>query len=68
MMTSTTYVSKYWTRIEYESAAAHVPERILLLDLGALPDSLPKGLVYRGGSSAEMVGLIDALRSKLSSR
>jgi hypothetical protein len=62
------YVSKYWTRIEYESAAAHVPERILLLDLGALPDNLPKGLVYRGGSSAEMVGLIDALRSKLSSR
>jgi hypothetical protein len=62
------YVTKYWTRIEYESAAAHAPERILLLDLGALPDNLPKGLVYRGGSNAEMIGLIDALRSKLSSR
>ena len=62
------YVSKYWARIEYESAATRVPDRILLLDLGALPDNLPKGLVYRGGSSAEMVGLIDALRSRILGR
>jgi hypothetical protein len=35
------YVTKYWTSIEYESAAAHAPERIILLDLGALPDYIP---------------------------
>jgi hypothetical protein len=63
------YITKCWTRIEYESAAAHASERILfLLDRGALPDDLPKGLVYRGGSNGKMIGPIDAVRSKLSSR
>jgi hypothetical protein len=41
--------------------------QVNLLDLRALPNTLPEGLVYRGRNSAEMVGLIDALRSKLPS-
>ena len=59
------YVAKHWTRVEFDAAAAHDPERILLLDLGALPPDLPTGLVYRGNSPAELVGLLDALRCRL---
>jgi hypothetical protein len=47
-------------------AGAAAPERILLLDCGRLPDNLPEGIVYRGSSPSEMIGLIDALRQKLS--
>ena len=59
------YVAKYWTRVEYDSVASSNPDRILLLDLGALPTDLPHGLAYRGGSPAELVGLISALHSRL---
>lgn len=59
------YVAKHWTRVEFEAVAARGPERILLLELGALPADLPPGLVYRGGSSGEMIGLITAIRAKL---
>ena len=61
------YVVKYWTRMEYDAIAAKAPNRILLLDLGELPTDLPPGLVYRGGSAGELVGLIGALRKKLAS-
>jgi hypothetical protein len=33
--------------------------------MGALPPDLPRDLVYRGSSPAELVGLISALRIKL---
>jgi hypothetical protein len=59
------YVRKHWTRVEYEAVAATAPDRILMLDLGALPDDRPEGLVYRGTSPAELVGLLDALRRKI---
>jgi hypothetical protein len=59
------YVRKHWTRVEYDSVAARNPDRILLLDCGRLPDDLPDGLVYRGSSPAELVGLVAALRRKL---
>lgn len=59
------YVSKHWTTLEYEAVAAQAPDRILLLDLGARPEDLPDGLVYRGSTPAEMVGLMSALRAKL---
>jgi AAA domain/TIR domain len=65
VLSTSHYVSKYWTRIEFDAAATLVPDRILLLDLGELPSDCPKGLVYRGSSAAEMVGLIGALRRKL---
>lgn len=61
------YMVKYWTRMEYNAIAAKAPNRILLLDLGELPTDLPPGLVYRGGSAGELVGLIGALRKKLAS-
>ncbi|HKS47516.1 MAG TPA: AAA family ATPase [Amycolatopsis sp.] len=59
------YATKYWTQIEYDAVANEAPERILLLDCGKLPDNIPEGLVYRGSTPAQMVGLIDALREKL---
>ncbi len=59
------YIAKHWTRVEFDAVAASAPDRILMLELGALPDDLPQGLVYRGGSSAELIGLIGALRQKL---
>lgn len=68
VLSTSHYVSKYWTKLEYESVASKAPDRILLLDLGALPSDLPTGLVYRGGSNTEMIGLMDALRSKLTGR
>jgi hypothetical protein len=59
------YVAKYWTRIEYESVARTHPDRILLINMGELPPDRPRGLVYRGSSPGELVGLISALRKKL---
>ncbi|MGM1062336.1 TIR domain-containing protein [Saccharothrix sp. Mg75] len=59
------YVAKHWTRIEYDAVATRAPERILLVGLGELPADLPDGLVYRGGSPGELVGLVSAIRDKL---
>jgi hypothetical protein len=36
-----------------------------LLNLGARPENLPDGLVYRGSTPAEMIGLVNALQAKL---
>lgn len=65
VLSTPAYVSKHWTIKEYEAAAAHAPDRILLLAMGALPDNLPAGLVYRGSSPAEMAGLVGALRKRI---
>ena len=65
VLSTPTYIAKHWTRVEFDAAAASRPDRILLLDLGALPSDLPKGLVYRGGSSGELIGLIAAIRKKV---
>lgn len=59
------YVKKYWTKLEFRSIAQTFPERILFMDMGGLPDEIPKGLVYRGTSQAELIGLISALEHKL---
>jgi hypothetical protein len=59
------YVRKYWTMLEFGFITRLCPERILFLDMGGLPDGLPKGLVYRGTSRAELIGLIPALEHKL---
>ncbi len=67
VISSPAYVSKHWTRVEFDAAAAGKSNRILLIDFGMLPENIPPGLVYRGSSSAEMVGLIKALREKLQS-
>ena len=64
-MSTQNYVDKYWTKVEYDAVASHAPNRILLLEMGALPANLPPGLVYRGSSAAEMVSLVDALQQKL---
>jgi hypothetical protein len=65
VLSTPNYVAKHWTRVEYDAAAHKAPDRILLLDLGELPADLPPGLVYRGTSPGELVGLIGALRNKL---
>jgi hypothetical protein len=59
------YVRKHWTMIEFTSVASVQPGRILFVDLGGLPPDLPQGLVYRGSSQAELIGLIRALEQKL---
>lgn len=66
VLSTSNYVRKHWTRVEYEAVAANAPHRILLLDHGELPDDIPEGVVYRGSSAAELVGLVAALRNKLS--
>jgi hypothetical protein len=58
ILSTQNYVDKYWTRVEYDAVASRAPDRILLLDMGALPANLPPGLVYRGSSPAEMVSLL----------
>lgn len=65
VLSTQNYVDNYWTKVEYDAVATRAPDRILMLDMGALPAALPPGLVYRGGSRAEMVGLVEALRQKL---
>jgi hypothetical protein len=65
VLSTPNYVAKHWTRVEYDAVALKAPDRILLLELGELPTDLPPGLVYRGTSPGELVGLIDALRNKL---
>src|SRR5580704_15070003 len=67
VLSTQNYVDKYWTKVEYDAVASHAPNRILLLEMGALPADLPPGLVYRGSSAAEMVSLVDALQQKLTS-
>lgn len=59
------YVRKHWTRIEFDAAARRYGERILLVDMGELPEDRPAGLVHRGSSPGEMVGLVAAIRRKL---
>ena len=59
------YVAKHWTRVEVDAVAARRPDRILLLEMGAVPQDRPKGIVHRGSSPGEMVGLAAALRGKL---
>jgi hypothetical protein len=65
VLSTPNYVAKHWTRVEYEAVAQKAPDRILLLDLGELPADIPPGMVYRGTSAGELVGLIGALRAKL---
>lgn len=66
VLSTETYIHKNWTRVEYDAVTANAPERVLLLELGALPPDLPPELVYRGSSRAELVQLIPALRRRLS--
>jgi AAA domain/TIR domain len=66
VLSTPAYVAKHWTRVEYEAVASRTPGKILLLDHGALPKDIPPGLVYRGSSPGQLVGLIPALRKKLS--
>jgi hypothetical protein len=65
VLSTQNYVDKYWTKKEYDAVASRAPDRILLLDMGALPADLPPGLVHRGSGAAQMVGLVDALQQKL---
>lgn len=65
VLSTSSYVDKYWTRVEFDAVASRAPDRILLVDLGALPPDLPRGLVCRGSSPAELVGLTSVLRAKL---
>jgi hypothetical protein len=65
VLSTQNYVEHYWTKVEWDAVASQAPDRILLLDMGALPPDLPRDLVYRGSSPAELVGLISALRTKL---
>ena len=43
VLSTTHYVGRYWTRIEFLSVAQTHPERILFLDMGGLPDRFPTG-------------------------
>lgn len=65
VLSTKSYIEHYWTMLEFHATTAQAPDRILMLDMGALPADLPKGIVYRGSSPAELVGLMKALRDKL---
>jgi hypothetical protein len=64
VLSTKNYIDHYWTMVEF-NAAAQAQTPILMLDMGALPDDLPPGIVYRGSSPSELVGLMKALRDKL---
>lgn len=65
VLSTSNYIRKHWTMGEFHWVAGKHPERILFLDMGGLPDAVPKGLVYRGTTQAELIGLIPALEHKL---
>jgi hypothetical protein len=66
VLSTQAYVTRHWTLAEYRAVADAHPERLLLLEAGTLPPDLPEGLVYRGTSAGELVGLVAALQQKLS--
>jgi len=60
------YVRKHWTRLEFQAARA-AQRCLLVVNLGALPEQLPADVLYRDGSPASLVGLLDDLRKRLGS-
>src|SRR5262249_50144930 len=66
VLSSKTYVRKHWTREEFRITLRAMRNRLLLVDLGAIPAGMPKDVVYRPGSTDSLISLIPVLRNKLS--
>ena len=64
VLSTSAYCRKHWTRTEFE-AAREREKKLLVVNLGELPSDMPPDVVYREGSLADMVGILDVLRKKL---
>lgn len=67
VLSSRTYVERHFTRMEFDATLRRVRRRLLLVDLGAIPEGMPEHIVYRPGRANDLVGLIPTLRAKLKS-
>jgi hypothetical protein len=68
ILSSKDYVRKHWTKFEFEATLRTMRRRLLLVDLGAIPESMPEDVVYRPSSPDALISLIPTLKQKLSQR
>lgn len=59
------YVQKQWTIVEFNAALKENPNKLLIVNFGALPSQIPEDLVYQNANSETLVYLIESLRNKL---
>ncbi len=59
------YVQRHWSTTEWAAIVDAQPDRVLLLDFGALPSDLPNGVVVRRGDAGDIQSLIEALGAML---
>lgn len=60
-LTSTAYVKKHWTNVEWQAALGGNARRLLVMELDALPPDMPPGLVYRAFKPENLISLIGDL-------
>ena len=68
VLSSSAYVAKHWTLVEFEAAKAKWGSHLLVVDAGQLPPDLPSDIVYRRSDPASMVTLLTVLSEKLADR
>jgi hypothetical protein len=51
--------------VEFNTALKSFPERLLVLNLGVLPEGMPADVVYKDASPRNLVGLIDDIKRKI---
>lgn len=60
------YRRKHWTRVEFDAAMRGREGRILVVDLGGLPEDMPPELLFLPGTPDVLVKLVPTLQAKLS--
>jgi len=66
VLSTKAYCDKHWTRVEFDAARGS-KNQLLVVNLGQLPENMPEDVVYRNGSRAQLVGLLDDLRTRIRS-
>ena len=66
VLSTTSYVRKHWTLVEFQAARERDPKRILFVSLGGMPPDWPKGLVYYDGRPGQLIRLASEIRKVLS--
>jgi hypothetical protein len=67
VLSSQAYVEKHWPRFELDVAVKSdvVRGRLLVVDLGKLPDNLPSDMIVKPSTQADLISLIDDITMKL---
>ena len=67
VLSSESYVNKYWPGVEFAAASKSAGDgRLLVVNLGKLPAAMPRDLVFMDANHASMVGLVETIKEKLS--